>query len=387
MIRGLALQLPLARGSHLEDKMKNTFLYTTMILVIAEGSLWAGQTPGPAATGQGDAGIINKAQESTVLVITGNGSGKVEGVTVGAIVRQDGIVLTAYRPLKGAEEVQVRLRDGEVYDQVEMIGFDERRDVAALHFTASGLSFLPGGTLEQASPGDKIHVLNVEGPTAWSIADGVLGPVRLADEILEAGHGYRVIQFMAELRPGARGGALIDSRGQLLGIITGSPNSVAGQFAVPVESVGGLAAQGLRVAFGVGRNLVLPATIPSQTRLSEDQPSSKCALATARSVRVMSKTTFLISFLLEQELMNNRGFRNLGINVLDGDRASDLLMVVDRPVFTYDFTYSLSDGRSGSVIGTGKVTAIDGAHAAPGIAKLFVQDVEQARTRQEAQPN
>ena len=66
------------------------------------------------------------------LILVGDGGGRVQSVSTGVIIRSDGIVLTAYHPLKGAQEVQVRLSDGEIYDQVDLMGFDERRDVAAL---------------------------------------------------------------------------------------------------------------------------------------------------------------------------------------------------------------------------------------------------------------
>lgn len=367
--------------------MKQVFWFLTMGLGLAIGSVWAAQEAVQADTGQADADIINKAEQSMVLILVGNGGGHVLSVNTGVIIRPDGIVLTAYRPLRGAQEVQVRLRDGEVYDQVDMIGFDERRDVAALHFTASGLASLSGAALGEAMPGDKIHVLNPDGTWAWSFSDGVLGPVRLADEIMGAGHGFRVIQFMAALPLGALGGALVNSRGQLLGIITGSPNTGGVQFAVPVESVGGLPAQGLHLTLGAGRNLALPAVVPSPVSTREEQPNSITALANARTLRVTSKTTFFSPFMLEKELLSNPEFRALGISVLDGIRGGELLVNVDRPLLTYDFTYSMSDTRSGLVLATGKVIAIDGPHAAEAIAKELVQEVQKARTGQEAQAN
>jgi len=367
--------------------MKQVFWFLTMGLGLAIGSVWAAQEAVQADTGQADADIINKAEQSMVLILVGNGGGHVLSVNTGVIIRPDGIVLTAYRPLRGAQEVQVRLRDGEVYDQVDMIGFDERRDVAALHFTASGLASLSGAALGEAMPGDKIHVLNPDGTWAWSFSDGVLGPVRLADEIMGAGHGFRVIQFMAALPLGALGGALVNSRGQLLGIITGSPNTGGVQFAVPVESVGGLPAQGLHLTLGAGRNLALPAVVPSLVSTREEQPNSITALANARTLRVTSKTTFFSPFMLEKELLSNPEFRALGISVLDGIRGGELLVNVDRPLLTYDFTYSMSDTRSGLVLATGKVIAIDGPHAAEAIAKELVQEVQKARAGQEAQAN
>jgi len=96
--------------------MKQVFWFLTMGLGLAIGSVWAAQEAVQADTGQADADIINKAEQSMVLILVGNGGGHVLSVNTGVIIRPDGIVLTAYRPLRGAQEVQVRLRDGEVYD-------------------------------------------------------------------------------------------------------------------------------------------------------------------------------------------------------------------------------------------------------------------------------
>jgi hypothetical protein len=306
----------------------------------------------------------------------------VQNVSTGVIIRSDGIVLTPFHPLKGAGEVQVRLRDGEIYDQTDLIGFDERRDVAALHFSASGLSFLSCAALDDALSGDKIHVLDADGAMAWSSSDGVLGSVRLADDVLGAGNGYRVIQFMAPVPQGALGGALVNSRGQLLGIITASPNPAAPQFAVPAESVAGLSTQGLHRVLGSGKNLAPPPNILNGGTAPEEPAAPAVALARARSLRVTSKTTFFTPFMLQKELLNNPEFRTLEIKVLDGNRGGELLVEVDRPVFTYDFTFSVSDSHSGIVLSTGKVTAIDGPHAAKGIARKFVQELERSRAEQ-----
>jgi hypothetical protein len=350
-----------------------------MGLGLAVGTAWAAQGTAQVGTVQDTGDMIHKAEQSMVLILGGNGGGRVLSVSTGVIVRSDGIVLTAYRPLKGAQEVQVRMWNGEVYDQVELMGFDERRDVAALHIPASGLAALSGAALEEAAPGDRIHVLDVNGMLAWSSSDGVLGPVRLADEFLGAGHGFRVIQFMASLPPGALGGALVSSRQQLLGIITGSPNTGRAQFAVPLASVAGLEAQGLRTALGNGKNLALPAAIPNPGPAAEAPSSPLAALAIAQTLRVTSKTSFFTPFMLEKELLDDSEFRALGLSVVNDNQGGELLVNIDRPLFTYDFTYAVSDSHSGIVLATGKVTAIDGPHAAQGIAKKLVQELEKAR--------
>jgi hypothetical protein len=54
---------------------------------------------------------------------------------------------------------------------------------------------------------------------------------------------------------------------------------------------------------------------------------------------------------------------------------------------TYDFTYALTDGNSGAVISAGKVTAIDGPHAAQMLAKKLAEELAKARLEQPAQAN
>lgn len=199
--------------------------FLAVCLGLVTCTVWAGQVAPQGVSDQRNAEIFNKAEQSMALILVGDGGGRVQSVSSGVIIRSDGVVITAYHPLKGAREVQVRLRNGDVYDQVDMIGFDERRDVAALHFTASGLAFLSCATLQEAMTGDKIRVLSADGRMAWTSSDGVLGPVRLADEIVGAGRGYRVIQFMAAVPGSALGGAVINSWGQLVGVFTTSRNS------------------------------------------------------------------------------------------------------------------------------------------------------------------
>ncbi len=72
---------------------------------------------------------------------------------------------------------------------------------------------------------------------------------------------------------------------------------------------------------------------------------------------------------------------------MNRNQGGELLVTIDRPLFTYDFTYAVSDSHSGIVLATGKVTALDGPHAAQGIAKKLVQELEKARAVIASQAN
>jgi hypothetical protein len=235
------------------------------------------------------------------------------------------------------------------------------------------------------TPGQKIHVLANAGGWGRTTPDGVFGLVRLADEVSGAGQGFRVIQFAAPVPAEARGGALLNSQGQLLGILAGSPEPAGSQFAIPVESVLGLAAQFKRTALGTGKNLRLPKTIPNFGRALAEDANPVATLAKTRSMRVTSRTMYFTPLMLEKELVNRSEFRELGINVVRGSRNAELTVEVDRPLFTYDFAYSVMDSGTRTILATGKVTAIDGPHAAQGIAVKIVQELEKARTLQAVQ--
>jgi hypothetical protein len=75
---------------------------------------------------------------------------------------------------------------------------------------------------------------------------------------------------------------------------------------------------------------------------------------------------------LEQELAKQKDFGNLGLVLVEEPRVADLLITIDRPLFTYDFTYSVVDRKTSIVLDAGKVTAISGSVAAGPIAKELV---------------
>jgi len=370
-----------------ETMNRTSWLWSIGLPVTLLG-LWAAEGRAQAGPPPINSDSLTPAEQAIALVLVGDGAGRVLSASSGLIIRSDGVLLTTYHFVKGAQEVQVRLRNGEVYDQVELLGFDERRDVAALRLPASGLAAFAGAGPEVVKPGDKVRVLAADGSLAWRSVEGVLGPVRLADEFPGAGQGFRVVQFTAPMPPSSLGGALTDSQGRLLGFIPGSPKAAGQPFAIPWQSVAGLPSLGFgRTALGNGKNLTLPHTAPNVEAAAEGPSVPATALARARSLRVTSTTSFFTPFMLEKELMDNAQFRALGVNVVNGFKGGELLVTVERPLFTYDFTYSVSDVQTDIVMATGKVTAIDGPHAAQGIARKLVTELEGARGMQAAPVN
>lgn len=318
--------------------------------------------------------IFEQTKAATVVILAGEGAGRLKSIATGVIVSKDGILLTALHVIKGAGEVQVRLANGEVFDRVELLGSDERRDVAALKISAGGLSALAPGSTATLAQGDRVYAVTNADGLAWSATEGILSAIRPADEIPGAGSGFRLLQFTAPVAHGSTGGALVDRSGALIGIITSSKGAAG--FAVPIENVMGLPDSGRRVALGSGSSLQMPA------KLAADVPKSSAAIAgsdpqeilrNAKTIYIMSKTAFLTVDTLVRALTLEKDWPKLGLTLVQDPRVSDVRIEIDRPLFTYVHTFVVVDKRTSIVLGSGKVTAFDGTIASGGIAKEIVK--------------
>lgn len=108
----------------------------------------------------------------------------------------------------------------------------------------------------------------------------------------------------------------------------------------------------------------------------------KARLRDARSLAVTSGTSFFEPVQLQNELLKRDEMERWGVMIVDGWKqrdSVDLYVEIDRPLFTYTFTYQITDRRTGALLATGKVTAFDGNAAAPKLAKRIVEELKRAR--------
>lgn len=318
--------------------------------------------------------IFKHAKAATVIILAGEGAGRLHSIASGAIISKNGIILTAYHAIQGAVGVQVRMSDGEVFDRVELLGIDQRRDVAALRISAGALPAFDLGSTANLAQGDPVYAVTNANGLSWSATDGILSAIRPANEVPGAGSGFRLIQFTAPVAPGSSGGALVDRSGALIGIITRGLGSNA--FAVPIESVEGLPNLGRPTVLGSGSLLQLPAELDAKV------PKSSAAIAganpqkilkSAKTIYIHSKTAFLTVDTVDRALTRQKDWPKLGLTIVQDPRVADLLVEIDRPLFTYVHTFVIVDKKTSIVLGTGKVTAFDGTIASGGIAKDIVK--------------
>lgn len=346
--------------------------------------------------------VVSRVSPSVVLILVGQNGSEASGLGSGLIVQPEGIILTSYHLVQDAKQMQIRLKNGEVFDNVELLGFDVRRDIAALRIATHGLPTLRIAKAEEAKPGEAVYVVSHPGSLSWTASSGILSAIRLADEVPGAGSGYRLLQFTAAISPGSSGGALVDGQGQALGIVVGATEGQNLNFAVPIESVLGLSRAQQAKAYASGSDLKLPekpkpaaaasAATPPQESKPEVTPAptnqavSEDPLDIARNARtiyIRAKPGGAWSGFpaepLEKKLLENKEFLSMGLVIVNHPQGADLQILLERPTMSWDCTYRMTHPATGMVLGAGKDIAWDCIRAAPAIADQIVKRLKQLR--------
>lgn len=139
----------------------------------------------------------------------------------------------------------------------------------------------------------------------------------------------------------------------------------------------GLGRPAPRIA-SAARNLVL-ASVERSTRVPASGASPESILRAVRTISVSSMTMFLKPDQLEDELRKRPEFEAMGLAIVKDPTKADLMIDLDRSVFTYTFTYSVSSADTRVVVMSGKVIAFDSNRAASKIAKELMKRIRAIR--------
>ena len=163
------------------------------------------------------------------------------GVVVDA---EEGLVLTNAHVLENAETITVHLADGRNYP-AEIRGLDPDTDIAALMIDAKDLSALTIGHSGDLRVGD--YVLAVGNPFGLegTVTLGIVSALGRSGLGIEGYENF--IQVDAAINPGNSGGALVNLRGELVGINTAIAGPTGGNvgigFAIPIDMAMQIASQ------------------------------------------------------------------------------------------------------------------------------------------------
>lgn len=111
--------------------------------------------------------------------------------------------------------------------------------------------------------------------------------------------------------------------------------------------------------------------------------SPRALLSQAQTIYVSSDTSYFDSIQLQNALRKRTEFEAWELAIIDGGwnkaNFADIFIEVDRPLFTFTYTYKITNRSSGILLATGKITAFDGNAAAPVLAARIIEDMKKAR--------
>jgi serine protease Do len=165
----------------------------------------------------------------------------VMGFGSGVIITADGYIVTNNHVIKGAEEISVKLNDNREFD-AHLIAADPSTDIALLKIDAQNLPFIPFGNSDDLKLGEWVLAVGNPYNLNSTVTAGIVSAKARNLNILN--DNYKIESFIqtdAALNPGNSGGALVNVKGELVGINTAIMSPTGGysgnSFAVPVTIV------------------------------------------------------------------------------------------------------------------------------------------------------
>jgi len=159
---------------------------------------------------------------------------KRSGLGSGVIVARNGYILTNNHVIRGADDITVTLSDKREF-KGKVIGTDQKTDLAVIKIDADNLPVIRLGDSDKLKPGETVLAIGNPFGLSQTVTMGIVSAVGRANVGIADYEDF--IQTDAAINPGNSGGALVNVRGELVGINTAIFSTSGGYqgigFAIP----------------------------------------------------------------------------------------------------------------------------------------------------------
>jgi len=166
------------------------------------------------------------------------------GLGSGIIVSEDGYILTNHHVIKDVDELRVQMYDSEEYT-AEVIGSDPETEVALIKIEKSGLTKAILGNSDAVQVGEWVLAIGSPLELNFTVTAGIVSALSRDINIIGRGSyggSYAIENFIqtdAAINPGNSGGALVNDRGEVIGVNTAIKTEtgtyIGYGFAVPIN--------------------------------------------------------------------------------------------------------------------------------------------------------
>src|ERR1035441_6267174 len=163
------------------------------------------------------------------------------GLGSGVIISPDGYIVTNNHVIDGAVDIRVTMSNREVLS-AKLIGADPLTDLAGIKVNGKDLPSVPFGNSANLHPGQTVLAFGNPYGFRFTVTRGIISALnRPNPDVTDRRKPGEFIQTDAAINPGNSGGALVDARGELIGINTfliSNSGSFSGMgFAIPSQIV------------------------------------------------------------------------------------------------------------------------------------------------------
>lgn len=197
-------------------------IYLHLILLLSSASLFS-QDELPAEK------IFEKVDNSIVVILSYDKTGEVSQGS-GVVVDNIGTIATNHHVCLDAVRIDIKHYSKEIRD-VKVIRYDAVKDILLLSSGDNSFNPISRGNSSALKPGQRVYAIGSPEGYENSISEGIVSGFR-TDE-----NNVRLIQMTTPITEGSSGGAVVNSRGELVGLSVSGQHEGNLYFAVPVNDV------------------------------------------------------------------------------------------------------------------------------------------------------
>jgi S1-C subfamily serine protease len=182
----------------------------------------------------GPANVFDR-YSSAVVVITGLNDGKNIDLGNGFIINSDGVIVTNYHSISGGYPIEIKSKMGDIYDDISIIDFNKRLDIAVIKIKGFDLPFVELGNSNDVRAGDKVYIVGSLKDKTNIISNGLI------TQIVDTNKGYSLHGLNISISDSACGSPVFNIRGEVIGIAARSKlSNQENSFSIPINYARGI---------------------------------------------------------------------------------------------------------------------------------------------------
>ncbi len=176
--------------------------------------------------------IYKKVNDAVVTIYAYDSEQKILSQGSGVVLNDKGWIVTNYHVYNGSDKMVVKHKD-KIVEYTDIIGVDVEKDILILKIADKTFPSITVGNSDLLNVGQKIYAIGSPMGFENTITDGIISGLRSYEERTK-----NFIQISAAISHGSSGGAVVNAKGELIGISTSTiKNAQNLNFAIPINEV------------------------------------------------------------------------------------------------------------------------------------------------------